>query len=105
MYTLYFSPGSVSLVVHCLLNELGVPFELKRLSTVCDVDHSEPQLSPHVLARRAVERETAGSDLVDPIAHGRQHHSVADVDAELVATASSASVAIQTAERPETACC
>jgi glutathione S-transferase len=31
MYTLYYSPGSCSLVVHCLLNELGVPFELKRV--------------------------------------------------------------------------
>jgi glutathione S-transferase len=31
MYTLYYSPGSASLVVHCLLEELGVPFELKRV--------------------------------------------------------------------------
>ena len=29
MYTLYYSPGSASLIVHCLLEELGVPFELK----------------------------------------------------------------------------
>ncbi len=31
MYTLYFSPGSASLVVHWLLIELNVPHELKRL--------------------------------------------------------------------------
>jgi glutathione S-transferase len=31
MYTLYFSPGSCSLIVNCLLEELGVPFELKRV--------------------------------------------------------------------------
>jgi glutathione S-transferase len=31
MYTLYYSPGSCSLIVHCLLEELGVPFELKRV--------------------------------------------------------------------------
>jgi glutathione S-transferase len=31
MYTLYFSPGSCSLVIHCLLEELGVGFELKRV--------------------------------------------------------------------------
>ena len=31
MYTLYFSPGSCSLVIHCLLEELGIAFELKRV--------------------------------------------------------------------------
>jgi glutathione S-transferase len=31
MYTLYYSPGSCSLVVHVLLEELGVPFEVKRV--------------------------------------------------------------------------
>jgi glutathione S-transferase len=31
MYTLYYSPGSCSLVIHILLEELGVPFELKRV--------------------------------------------------------------------------
>ncbi|MGZ5032668.1 MAG: glutathione S-transferase family protein [Usitatibacter sp.] len=37
MYTLYFSPGSCSLVIHCLLEELRVPFELKRV----DLDAGE----------------------------------------------------------------
>jgi glutathione S-transferase len=31
MYTLYFSPGSCALIVNCLLEELGVPFELRRV--------------------------------------------------------------------------
>ena len=31
MYTLYYSPGSCSLIIHCLLAELGAPFELKRV--------------------------------------------------------------------------
>jgi glutathione S-transferase len=31
MYTLYFSPGSCSLIVNCLLEELQVPFEMKRV--------------------------------------------------------------------------
>jgi len=31
MYTLYYSPGSCSLIVNCLLEELDVPFELKRV--------------------------------------------------------------------------
>ncbi len=31
MYTLYYSPGSCSLVIHCLLEELGVAFALKRV--------------------------------------------------------------------------
>lgn len=31
MYSLYYSPGSCSLIVHALLEELGVPFELKRV--------------------------------------------------------------------------
>jgi glutathione S-transferase len=36
MYTLYYSPGSCSLVVHCLLEELGVAFELKRVALDAD---------------------------------------------------------------------
>jgi len=31
MYTLYYSPGSVALLVNMLLNELGVPFEARRV--------------------------------------------------------------------------
>src|SRR5258708_10235701 len=31
MYALHSSPGSCSLLVHCLLEEFGVPFELKRV--------------------------------------------------------------------------
>jgi glutathione S-transferase len=34
MYTLYYSPGSCSLIVHALLEELGVPFEVKRVDLV-----------------------------------------------------------------------
>ena len=32
VYTLYYSPGSCSLVIHCLLEELGVPFEAHRVN-------------------------------------------------------------------------
>jgi glutathione S-transferase len=31
MYTLYYSPGSCSLIVHVLLEEFGLPFELKKV--------------------------------------------------------------------------
>lgn len=31
MYTLYYSPGSCSLVINCLLEELKVPFHLKKV--------------------------------------------------------------------------
>lgn len=32
MYTLYYSPGSCSLVIHCLLEELGAPYEARRVN-------------------------------------------------------------------------
>jgi glutathione S-transferase len=31
MYTLYYSPGSCSLIIHVLLEEFGLPFELKKV--------------------------------------------------------------------------
>ena len=31
MYTLHYSPGSCSLIIHCLLEELGVPFGIERV--------------------------------------------------------------------------
>jgi glutathione S-transferase len=37
MYTLYYSPGSCSLIVHVLLEEVGVPFEARRV----DLDAGE----------------------------------------------------------------
>ncbi|HEY4998038.1 MAG TPA: glutathione S-transferase N-terminal domain-containing protein [Usitatibacter sp.] len=39
MYTLYYSPGSCSLVVHVLLEELGVPFEAKRVDLAAKEHH------------------------------------------------------------------
>ena len=41
MYTLYFSPGSCSLVVNCLLEELGVPFDLARVDFAANQHHGE----------------------------------------------------------------
>jgi glutathione S-transferase len=39
MYTLFYSPGSCSLVVHALLEELEVPFELKRVDFAAKEHH------------------------------------------------------------------
>jgi len=36
MYTLYYSPGSCSLVIHCLLLEMEVPFELSLVDLKSD---------------------------------------------------------------------
>jgi glutathione S-transferase len=41
MYTLYFSPGSCSLIVNALLEELGVPFEVKRVDLEGKEHHGE----------------------------------------------------------------
>ena len=41
MYTLYYSPGSCSLIVNCLLHELEVPFELKRVDVEAKEHHGE----------------------------------------------------------------
>lgn len=45
MHTLYYSPGAASLVVHWLLIELGVPYELRLVDT-----KSGAQKSPEYLA-------------------------------------------------------
>jgi glutathione S-transferase len=39
MYTLHYSPGSCSLIVHVLLEELGVPFELKKVDFAAKEHH------------------------------------------------------------------
>jgi glutathione S-transferase len=44
MYTLYYSPGSCSLVVHVLLEELGVPFEAKRVDFAAKEHHGDEYL-------------------------------------------------------------
>ena len=40
MYTLYYSPGACSLAIHALLRDLGVPFELSRVSLDKQENHS-----------------------------------------------------------------
>lgn len=42
MYTLYYSPGSCSIIIHCLLEELGVPFATKRVVTE-NGEHRTPE--------------------------------------------------------------
>src|SRR5260221_6093859 len=42
MYTLYYAPGACSLVVHCLLEEFGVPFEARRVN-LKDGEHRTPE--------------------------------------------------------------
>ena len=39
MYTLYYSPGSCSLIVNCLLEELGVPFEARKVDVEAKEHH------------------------------------------------------------------
>src|SRR5512134_1654540 len=45
MYTLYFSPGTASLVVHLALLEIGAPYELVEVEVPFD-----PQKNPAYLA-------------------------------------------------------
>jgi glutathione S-transferase len=39
MYTLYYSPGSCSLIINCLLEELKVPFQLKKVDFSTNEHH------------------------------------------------------------------
>jgi glutathione S-transferase len=41
MYTLYYSPGSCSLVVHALMEELGLSFETRRVDLAAKEHHGE----------------------------------------------------------------
>lgn len=41
MYTLYYSPGSCSLIIHALLEELGEPFEAKRVDFAANEHRGE----------------------------------------------------------------
>lgn len=40
MYTLYYSPGSCSLIINCLLEELKVPFQLKKVDLAAKENHT-----------------------------------------------------------------
>ncbi|APV48344.1 hypothetical protein BWI17_00770 [Betaproteobacteria bacterium GR16-43] len=44
MYTLYYSPGSVSIVTHMILEELGVPFEAVKVSLDTKAHHEPAYL-------------------------------------------------------------
>ena len=49
MYTLYYSPGSASMVVHLALLEIGVPHRLERVDLDAEQQHSAAYLAlnPH----------------------------------------------------------
>ena len=49
MYTLYYSPGSASMVVHLALLEIGAPHRLERVDLETDQQHSAAylELNPH----------------------------------------------------------
>ena len=51
MYTLHYSPGSCSLVIHALLQELGVPFELRRVDFASREHHGEAFLKVNPKAK------------------------------------------------------
>lgn len=44
MYTLYYSPGSVSIVTHMILEELGVPFETVKVNLEAKAHHEPAYL-------------------------------------------------------------
>jgi glutathione S-transferase len=46
MYTLYYAPGTASLVVHWMLLELGVPFELVRVDLKAERSPEHLRLNP-----------------------------------------------------------
>ena len=45
MYTLHYSPGSCSLIIHIFLEEIGIPFESKRVDLEGGEHRREPYLS------------------------------------------------------------
>jgi glutathione S-transferase len=49
MYTLYYSPGTASMVVHLALLEVGVPYRLERVDFAADAQHGAEylKLNPH----------------------------------------------------------
>jgi glutathione S-transferase len=49
MYTLYYSPGSASMVVHLALLEIGAPYQLELVDFEKDAQHSAAylKLNPH----------------------------------------------------------
>ena len=61
MYTLSYSPGACALLIHCPLEELDVPFELKRVDLKARKHHGNemPGIRPfyeRMTARPAVKR-------------------------------------------------
>ena len=49
MYTLYYSPGTASMVVHLALLEIGAPYRLELVDLDNDAQHSPAylKLNPH----------------------------------------------------------
>jgi glutathione S-transferase len=76
MYTLHYSPGSCSLVIHCLLEELGTPFELSKVDLAAGGHHAEGyrKLNPKGKVPTLVTPDGALTECIAVIEHLCDRH-------------------------------